>query len=345
MLQTVSGLPDSAARPWRSPGTKASMPNSRQRACANSMQNLAKNPGAVARREGDAEEGLRKAAKQISAEYEVPYLAHAPMETLNCLVDLRADELRDLDGHPVSDRRSGCRGGDRRPQARSGQNSYTCSWAAGLAGGQTLSPILSRGCPCGKEGEKTCQSDLDPRGRHQGRLLPAPVVRPDRGGAGCERQSRGLEAHDRRPVDPGRVAASREPWSTRRASMKRRSRGRQTCPMRSRTSWSISTAPSIAVPVQWWRSVGHSHTAFVVESFIDELAHAAGKDPFEFRRGLLGKHPRHKGCWSLLPRRRAGAKPLPEGRGRGIAVHESFGSYRRPGGRGLGQPGRKGASP
>ena len=54
-------------------------------------------------------------------------------------------------------------------------------------------------------------------------------------------------------------------------------------------------SPRIGVPVQWWRSVGHSHTAFVVESFIDELAHAAGKDPYQFRRAMLANHPRHRG--------------------------------------------------
>ena len=77
----------------------------------------------------------------------------------------------------------------------------------------------------------------------------------------------------------------------------------------------------------WWRSVGHSHTAFVVERFIDELAHAAGKDPFEYRRGLLAHHPRHKGVLELAAAKAGWGKPLPAGRGRGIAVHESFGSF------------------
>src|SRR5439155_18584482 len=81
------------------------------------------------------------------------------------------------------------------------------------------------------------------------------------------------------------------------------------------------------VPVLWWRSVGHSHSAFVVESFLDELAHAAGKDPYEYRRALLGKHPRHKRVLELVAAKAGWEKPLPEGRGRGIALHESFGSF------------------
>jgi isoquinoline 1-oxidoreductase beta subunit len=86
-------------------------------------------------------------------------------------------------------------------------------------------------------------------------------------------------------------------------------------------------SPRTGVPVQWWRSVGHSHTAFVVESFIDEVAHAAGEDPYEFRSKLLIKHPRHLGVVKLVSEKAGWGRPLPKGRGRGIAVHESFGSF------------------
>jgi len=83
----------------------------------------------------------------------------------------------------------------------------------------------------------------------------------------------------------------------------------------------------LAVPVQWWRSVGHSHTAFVVETFIDEMAHAAGKDPFELRRILLAKQPRHKAALELVAERAGWGKPPAEGRSRGIALHKSFSSF------------------
>jgi isoquinoline 1-oxidoreductase beta subunit len=81
------------------------------------------------------------------------------------------------------------------------------------------------------------------------------------------------------------------------------------------------------VPTLWWRSVGHSHTAFAVECFLDELAHAAGKDPYEYRQSLLGKHLRHRRVLELAAEKAAWGKPLPQGRGRGIALHESFGSF------------------
>jgi isoquinoline 1-oxidoreductase beta subunit len=78
------------------------------------------------------------------------------------------------------------------------------------------------------------------------------------------------------------------------------------------------------VPVLWWRSVGHSHTAFAVESFLDELAHAAGKDPLEFRLALLVKAPRLKAALQLAAEKAGWGKPLPKGHGLGLAVHESF---------------------
>jgi len=81
------------------------------------------------------------------------------------------------------------------------------------------------------------------------------------------------------------------------------------------------------VPVGFWRSVGSSHTAFSTECFMDELAQAAGKDPLAFRLSLLEKHPRHAGVLKLAAEKAGWGKPVPKGMGRGIAVHESFGSY------------------
>jgi isoquinoline 1-oxidoreductase beta subunit len=81
------------------------------------------------------------------------------------------------------------------------------------------------------------------------------------------------------------------------------------------------------VPVLWWRSVGHSHTAFVMESMIDELARASGVDPVAYRRRLLADQPRHLGVLNLAAEKAGWGSPLPAGRARGVAVHESFGSY------------------
>lgn len=82
------------------------------------------------------------------------------------------------------------------------------------------------------------------------------------------------------------------------------------------------TVPS-AVPLGYWRSVGHSHNAFFKESFISELAHAAGRDPVAFRRDLLKNHPRHLAVLNAAVEK---AGTAPQGRALGVALHQSFGS-------------------
>ena len=83
--------------------------------------------------------------------------------------------------------------------------------------------------------------------------------------------------------------------------------------------------PAVAVPMLWWRSVGHTHSAFVMETLIDRIGREAGRDPVAMRRDLLRKHPRHLAALDLAVRKSGyGAKALPDGRAWGVAVHESF---------------------
>ncbi len=86
-------------------------------------------------------------------------------------------------------------------------------------------------------------------------------------------------------------------------------------------------SPPVPVPTLWWRSVGNTHTAFAMESFVDELAHAAGVDPVAYRRNFLAGKARHLGVLELAAEKAGWGKPLAAGRARGVAVHESFGSY------------------
>jgi isoquinoline 1-oxidoreductase beta subunit len=80
------------------------------------------------------------------------------------------------------------------------------------------------------------------------------------------------------------------------------------------------------VPIGSWRSVGHSHNAFFAESFVDELAHAAGKDPYRYRLGLLEAAPRYAAVLKLAAQKADWGGPLADGHARGIALHKSFGS-------------------
>ena len=113
-------------------------------------------------------------------------------------------------------------------------------------------------------------------------------------------------------------------------STKRPSKGPRP-PLRHTPTSSVDLhTPDVALPVQWWRSVGHSHTAFVVETFIDELAHEAGKDPYEFRHDSLRASPA-QGCPRAAEKAGWGT-PLPEGRAQGHRRTQVLRQLCRPGG-------------
>lgn len=86
------------------------------------------------------------------------------------------------------------------------------------------------------------------------------------------------------------------------------------------------TNAKVGVPVLWWRSVGHTHTAYVMETMIDDIARQTDKDPVELRRGLLKDHPRHLATLNLAADKAGWGQELPKGTFRGIALHESFGT-------------------
>ena len=83
----------------------------------------------------------------------------------------------------------------------------------------------------------------------------------------------------------------------------------------------------VGAPPLWWRSVGHTHTAYVMETLIDEVAIRTGKDPVAFRLAMLGKHPRHAAVLKLAAEKAGWGTPTPDGVARGVAVHESFKSF------------------
>jgi isoquinoline 1-oxidoreductase beta subunit len=286
-------------------------------------RNLAKNPGTVARREGDFGKGIKKATQQINAEYEVPYLAHAPMETLNCLVDLRADRCEIWTGTQFQsvDRDAAARIAGLRPEQVRIHNLFLGGGFGRRANPQ--SDFVSEAVRVAKEVKKPLKviwtREDDIKGGY---------YRPfwyDRIAAGLNAKGNPV-AWSHTVVGQSIIVGS--PFEG--AMLDEHGVDATSVEGAADILYEIPNilvdlhSPKIGVPVQWWCSVGHFHTAFVVESFIDELAHASGKDPFEFRRALLAKHPRHKAVLELAAQRADWTKPPEKGIGRGIALHESF---------------------
>jgi isoquinoline 1-oxidoreductase subunit beta len=286
---------------------------------------LGRSPGAVARKDGDPEQALAGAVTRLTAEYEVPYLAHACLEPLNCVVDLRSD---------------GC-------DIWTGTQAQTlhrddAARVLGLAPDRIRLHTTYLGGGFGRRGNP--HSDFVVEAAQVAKALKRPIkviwTREDDTKGGYyrplwhSRLSGGIDAQGNliawqhtivgQSIMKGTVYASRRiQGGIDTASTE----GAANTPYEIPNLFVGLHSPEIAVPVQWWRSVGHSHTAFVVESFIDELAAAAGKDPYEFRRTLLANHPRHRGVLDLAAEKAGWGTPLPSGRARGIAVHESFGSF------------------
>jgi len=284
--------------------------------------NLAKTSGTVARKEGSPESVLSKAAKQLRAEYEVPYLAHACMEPLNCLVDLRSDRCEIWTG----------------TQSQT-QDRNSAASVVGLKPEQVKIHTTFLGGGFGRRANP--HSDFVTEAARVAKAVRKPVkviwtreddmkggyYRPmwfDRIAAGLDEKGN-LVAWQHTIV--GQSILSGTPFDPKKEVDPASVEGAENIPYEIPNISVDLHTPKIGVPVQWWRSVGHSHTAFVVESFMDEVAHAAGKDPYEFRSNLLTKHPRHYGVLKLAAEKFGWGKPLPKGRGRGIAVHESFGSF------------------
>ncbi len=286
---------------------------------------MGKNPGTIARKTGDPEAALKTAAKTITAEYDVPYLAHAMMEPLNCVVDLRSDGCEIWTGTQFETV-------DRANAAK----------AAGLPPEKVQIHTTLLGGGFGRRANPA--SDFVVEAVHVAKAAKAPVkvvwTREDDLKGGWYRPM----WHDRFVAG---LDASGNPilWTHTIVGQSIT----QGTPFEQYTikdgvdSTSVEGAadiiydipnlqvdlhsPKNAVPVQWWRSVGHSHTGFSVEAFLDEVAHAGGKDPYELRRTLLAKQPRMRAVLELAAQRANWGSKLPAGVGRGIATHFSFDSY------------------
>ena len=285
-----------------------------------------KSPGTSVRKDGDATGALKTAAKKIEAVYEVPYLSHLMMEPLNCVVDLRADSCEVWTGSQFQTV-------DRANAAK----------AAGLPNEKVQLHTTFLGGGFGRRANP--QSDFVVEAVHVAKAAGVPVkviwTREDDMHGGWYRPAflhaieGGIDASGNPVSWRSRLVGQSIMAGTPFAAMMMKGKaydpasveGADDLPYAIPNVTVESHQAEINVPVQWLRSVGHTHTAFAVECFVDELAGLAQKDPYQFRRGLLQKQPRYLGVLDLAAQKAGWDKPVPKGMGRGIAVHFAFGSY------------------
>jgi isoquinoline 1-oxidoreductase beta subunit len=286
---------------------------------------MSKKPGNLAKKVGDPDAALKSAAKTITATYDVPYLAHCMMEPLNCVVDLRADSCELWTGTQFETV-------DRANAAK----------VAGLPPEKVKINTTLLGGGFGRRANPA--SDFVVEAVHVAKVAKAPVkvvwTRDDDLKGGWYRPM----WHDRFVAG---VDASGEPVAWKHTIVGQSiAEGTAFEPLMVKNGVDAASvegaadilygipnlqvdlhSPKIGVPVQWWRSVGHSHTGFSVEAFLDEVAHAGGKDPYELRRKLLAKQPKMLAVLELCAQKAKWGSKLPPGAGRGIATHFSFDSY------------------
>ena len=278
--------------------------------------------GVVAQNIGDADKAMASAATRLEAIYQVPFLAHATMEPMNCTVHFRKDECEIWLG----------------TQAIARVQAF-----AAKAAGLPVEKVIVHNHLIGGGFGRRLEADVAIRAVEIAKQVDGPVkvvwtreedmqhdlYRPywfDRISAGLDGQGKPVAWSNRfagssvisRWLPPG-FKNGLDPDSTEGAINL----------VYDFPNFHVeySRVEPKGISTGFWRSVGPSHNVFVVESFMDEMASAAKKDPVEFRRALLGKNPRAKAVLDLAAEKAGWGQPLPKGSGRGVSLQFVFGSY------------------
>lgn len=293
---------------------------------------LAGQPGKAFQVDGDAEAALTSAATVLEAEFEFPFLAHAPMEPHDVVIEFdgrtaeiwTGSQLQTVDQYVVSKVL-----GIEVPDVR-----INTTWAGGSFGRRAIydSHIVGEAAQLAKAWAR----------KHPGVKQPLKIQwsREDdiRGGyyrpmylhrvrAGLDAEGTIVGWHHRivgqsiltgTPFEQALVHDGIDHTSVE---------GVGGHPYAIPNFRGELHTVQVGVPVLWWRSVGHTHTAYVMETMLDDLAHAAGRDPLAFRLELLKDQPRHAAVLRLAAEKAGWGAPLPDGRARGLAVHKSFNTY------------------
>jgi isoquinoline 1-oxidoreductase subunit beta len=283
---------------------------------------LAQKPGVNARNDGNFDAAYAGAAKKFERVFEAPYLAHACMEPMNCTAHVTADRC------------------DVYVSTQSQTSTQQAAMAvSGLPQNKVFVHPMFMGGGFGRRGEADFVADAVETSKKVGAPVKVMWSRED-----------DIQHDYYRPVTYVRMWAALDAagnptgWQQRivQSSLMKKLNPDALKNMGGIDPISVEGASSLpydipnlkveyteadpGVPYGFWRSVGSSVNGYVTEAFIDEMATAAGKDPYEFRRGLLAKHPRHRAVLDMTAEKANWKTPPPQGRGRGIAVHECFGS-------------------
>lgn len=289
---------------------------------------LAGKQGMAARSDGDADAALSSGAKVIEATYVFPYLAHAPMEPNNCVIRRTADggvELLFGSQLQTVDQSSAAAVLGLKPE----QVKITTLLAGGSFG--------RRATPAGDMAVEA--AEVIKVAQHKGPIKVLWTREDDiKGGRyrpifvhklrGALDKDGNIVAWDQVIVGQSFMKGSPfESGMIKNGIDQTMVEGASTLPYQIPNLRVSAHMTEVGVPTLWWRSVGSTHTAFSTETFLDQLADAAGIDPLEIRRKLLAKHPRHLGVLELAAEKGGWGTPLASGCARGLAVHESFKSF------------------
>ena len=282
--------------------------------------------GFSVRNDGNVADAFKSAVKIVEANFEFPYLAHAPLEPMDCIVQFDGTSAEIWTGSQLQTVDHGVAAGvlNIKPEAIQ----LHTVWAGGSFGRRAVpdSHYVAEACEIVKALKTTAPVKLmwtredDIKGGYY-RPLYVHYLK-----AGIDKDGK-IVAWQHRIAGQSIMTGTPFESMMKGGFDKTSVEGADTLPYEiPNLKVELHTTKS-KVPVLWWRSVGSTHTAHATEHMIDILAREAGKDPVAYRLDMLKDKPRHAGALKLAAEKADWGSPLPVGRYRGVAVHESFSSF------------------
>ncbi len=280
-------------------------------------------PGAIANEQGDIDAALKDAARTFEAEYEMPFLAHAALEPMTCVAEVRADAVELWVGTQVPVR---------------------AQTAAAEAAGRPVEQVIVNNQLIGGAFGRRLEVDFISQAVAIAAQVDYPIkltwtreedtthdmYRPhyiDRFAAALDAEGR-LQGW-RHTIAGASVLARFAPEAVPENGLDGDAVEVAMHPIYAMPNLRVNyvPVPPRALHQSWWRGVGPLRSTYMLESFIDEVARSVEQDPVDYRMALLGNHPRAQGVLRLAAEKAGWGEPLEAGHGRGVAVQEVFGSF------------------